>query len=224
MAVTDRGLPPDDPAYAGQREYTPAFLRVYDPMVLGLYCRAVWRCPAGRLVEHYTRNLGRRHLDVGPGTGFFLRRADLPGEAQLTLLDPNPHVLAHAGHRLAHLTPTVVAADVCKPLPLDGPFDSVAMNLVVHCLPSTCKAAALRSVAGVLAPDGVLFGSTVLGTPQLHTRLSRPVLRYVNQRGIFDNLADTEVSVRGFLSEAFEAVELDVHGSVAVFAAARPRA
>ena len=27
----------DDPAYKGQREYTPFFLRIYDPLILGVF-------------------------------------------------------------------------------------------------------------------------------------------------------------------------------------------
>jgi len=27
----------DDPGYEGQREYTPLFLKVYDPLILGFF-------------------------------------------------------------------------------------------------------------------------------------------------------------------------------------------
>ena len=225
MARPTRVITPEDPTYAGQQHYTPWFLRIYDPLVLGFYCHIVWRCPTGRLVAHYTRHLGRRHLDVGPGTGYFLERARLLAGAQVTLLDPNPNVLAHAARRLAHLAPASIEADVCKPLPTDQRFDSAALTHVLHCLPGPMprKATAVRHVAAVLEPHGVLFGATVLGTPGLHTRLSRLALRENNRRGIFDNLADTEDAVREILSESFEAVDLDIVGSVAVFSAANPR-
>ena len=62
----------DDPAYAGQSEYTPFFLRIYDPVILGLFTRVMWRCPASRMVERYRRHIRPPHLDVGPGTGYFL--------------------------------------------------------------------------------------------------------------------------------------------------------
>ena len=88
----------DDAAYKGQREYTPLFLTIYDPLILGFFAPVVWRCPATRLVEGYRRHLGHRHLDVGPGTGYFLARAGIPDGSPITLLDPNPHVLAmHRG-------------------------------------------------------------------------------------------------------------------------------
>ena len=68
----------DDPAYAGQREYGPAFLRIYDPLILGVFSPLVWRCPTTHLVEGYRKHVGPRHLDVGPGTGYFFERGAWP--------------------------------------------------------------------------------------------------------------------------------------------------
>ena len=216
----------DDPAYEGQREYTPLFLRIYDPVILGFFTPVVWRCPTTRLVEGYRRHLGHRHLDVGPGTGYFLERAGLPDGSPVTLLDPNAHVLAHASRRLRRLDVTTIEADVCKPLPVEGPFDSAALNGVLHCLPGPLprKAAAVANVAAVLAPTGVLFGASILGLSGRHTRLSRSLLKANNRRGTFDNLGDTQEGLGKILEASFERVELETVGSMAVFAAANPRA
>ena len=85
-----------------------------------------------------------------------------------------------------------------KPLPVRGPFQSAALNLVIHCLPgpSTRKALAVTDVAAVLAPDGILFGASVLGGAGPHTWLSRRVLHAFNRRGAFDNLEDSEAMLR----------------------------
>ncbi len=128
-------MDPKDPAYRGQAGYTPLLLAVYDPFVLGFMARVVWRCPIPPVLDRYRRHLGRRHLDIGPGTGYFLEKAELAPEAEVTLLDPNPNVLARASRRLAPLEVSAVEADVLKPLPVEGPFDSVALSLVLHCLP-----------------------------------------------------------------------------------------
>jgi len=69
---------PSDPAYAGQELYSRRFLRIYDPVVLGFNSYLVWRCPTSRMVQHYARRVGNRHVDIGPGTGYFLARAPLP--------------------------------------------------------------------------------------------------------------------------------------------------
>jgi SAM-dependent methyltransferase len=217
-------MEPDDPAYRGQAGYTPFLLAIYDPFVLGFMARVVWRCPAAPVVDRYRRHLGRRHLDVGPGTGYFLDKAGLPPGTEVSLLDPNPNVLARASRRLAPLNVTVVEADVLKPLPLAGPFDSVALNFVLHCLPGPQdrKASAIRNVAAVLAPDGVLFGGTVLGGSEHHTPLARAVLHAFNWQGAFDNLADTEEGLHQILDESFQSVEIDVVGSAALFTATSP--
>ena len=57
---------------------------------------------------------------------------------------------------MRHLEVTAVEADVLKPLPVSGPFDSAALHLVIHCLPGPLprKAAAVANVAAVLAPTG----------------------------------------------------------------------
>lgn len=215
----------DDPAYEGQREYTPLFLRIYDPLILGFFTPVVWRCPTTRLVEGYRRHLGHRHLDVGPGTGYFLERAGLPDGSPVTLLDPNRHVLEHASRRLRRLDVTAVEADVCKPLPVDGPFDSAALSGVLHCLPGPLarKAAAVAHVAAVLAPTGVLFGVSILGLSGRHTWLARRILQGNNRRGTFDNLGDTQEGLREILEASFERVELETVGSMAIFAATAPR-
>jgi SAM-dependent methyltransferase len=214
-----------DPSYKGQAGYNRFLLAIYDPWVIGFMARAVWRTPVPPVVDRYRRHLGRRHLDVGPGTGYFIEKAAPPAGTEVTLLDPNPNVLARSSRRLAALHPTTVEADVMKPLPVDGPFDSAALSFVLHCLrgPQSNKAVAIRHVANVLTPDGVLFGSTVLGIAERHTPQARAVLRAFNWHGDFDNLGDTAEGLREILQESFEKVEVDVIGSAAHFTATRPR-
>lgn len=219
-------MEPDDPAYRGASEYTPFFLRIYDPVVLGFFTRFVWRCPTTLLVERYRRHIRARHLDVGPGTGYFLERAGLPAGTPVTILDPNTNVLDYASRRLQRLDITAVEADVSKPLPLPGTFDSAALHGVIHCLPGPLsrKAEAVANVAAVLAPTGVLFGASILGPSGAHTWLSRKLLDANNRRGVFGNLGDTQDGLGEILGASFEQVELETVGSMAIFVATKPRA
>ena len=155
----------DDPAYRGQADYSRPLLSAYDRIVLGPVARYVWRCPSARLLEGYRRHIREPHLDVGPGTGYFIERSGLLDGSRVTIVDPNPTVLEYARRHLQRLDVTACEADVLKPLPVRGPFQSAALNLVIHCLPgpSTRKALAVTDVAAVLAPDGILFGASVLG-------------------------------------------------------------
>jgi SAM-dependent methyltransferase len=171
------------------------------------------------------QHLGHRHLDVGPGTGYFIEKADPPRDTEITLLDPNPTVLRYVAKRLEERHPITVEADVMKPLPVDGPFDSAALSFVLHCLrgPEGNKAVAVRNIADVLSPEGILFGGTVLGLQGNHTRSARAFLRAANKQGAFDNVDDTTEGLGRILEMSFSAVDVDVVGSAALFAAARPR-
>ncbi|MEZ0235518.1 MAG: class I SAM-dependent methyltransferase, partial [Actinomycetota bacterium] len=213
-----------DPSYKGQRGYNRFLLAIYDPWVIGFMTRAVWKVPVPPAVERYRRLIGRRHMDVGPGTGYFLEKAAPPDGTEITLLDPNPNVLRKTSHRLAGMHPTTVEADVMKPLPVEGQFDSAALSFVLHCLrdPMTNKASAIRNIADVLTPDGVLFGGTVLGPAASHTRPARAFLWAANNQGGFDNLDDTVDGLHEILGASFRDVEVEVVGSAALFSAATP--
>jgi Methyltransferase domain len=215
----------DDPAYRGQADYSRPLLKAYDAVVLGPVATHVWHCPAARLLDGYKRHIREPHLDVGPGTGYFLDRSGLADGSRVTILDPNPTVLEYAARHLQRFDVTAVEGDVLKPLSVKGSFQSAALNLVIHCLPgpSSRKALAVADVAAILAPDGVLFGASVLGRSGEHTWLARRVLSVFNRQGGFDNLEDSEAMLREILGAAFEDVELEVVGSAALFAASRPR-
>ena len=225
MAKKTQVIAMDDPGYRAQKAYTPAFLRIYDGLVLGVFCRLLWRSPATEVVGDYERHVSRRHLEIGPGTGYFLDKACMPDDMELTLADPNPAVLEYAARRLARYNPTTVQLDVRKPLPVGGPYDSVAMNGVLHCLPGPIerKAPAVQSVAAVLADDGVLFGSTIVVDAPAHTRLSRALIRANNRRGIFGNESDTLPAIRSLFEAEFADVDVQLRGTMAVFTARTPR-
>lgn len=55
----------------GQRIYGPLVLRAYDLFVLGFSNRFAWCCPSSTMLAQYDRHVGRRHLDIGVGTGWY---------------------------------------------------------------------------------------------------------------------------------------------------------
>lgn len=76
--------------------------------------------------------------------------------------------------------------------------------------------------ARVLAPDGVLFGGTILGRSAGHGWLAQAFLRAVNRRGAFDNLDDTEAGIHEILQRSFRDVDLWTVGASAMFVAKGP--
>src|SRR4029079_487569 len=170
-------------------------------------------------VAMYRRNIRPNHLDVGPGTGYFIDHAGLPAGSRVTILDPTPNAVRHVTRRLRNLDVTAVEADVLKPLPVAGPFESAGMNAVLHCLPGPLerKAVSVANVAGVLAPEATFFGATVLGRSAKHTRMGRAFLTSFNRRGTFDNLDDTADGIAEILRRSFRQVNVETLGGLAVF-------
>ena len=214
---------------AGQAVYSRRVLRAYDVLVLGLSNRWIWKCPTKHLRAHYDACVSSTHLDVGVGTGYFLDRCRFPApDPRIVLLDLNAECLAQAAARIARYEPRTVQASILQPLPQGlGTHRSIGLNYLLHCLPGPMdeKAVAFDHLRSVLAPGGVLFGSTILsgGVPRSGT--ARRLMALYNRKRIFSNEADTLESLSQNLHSRFEEVEIRTRGCVALFRAvlARPR-
>lgn len=213
----------DHPAHAGQAIYTRRVLAVYDAVIYGFNCPVLWRCPKARLVELYDAHVGARHLDIGVATGRLLDECRFPVDApEITLMDLNPNSLEAASRRLARYSPRTHRANVLDPWDLpDGSFDSVAMCHLLHCLPGAIpeKAVAFEHARAALAAGGTLFGATILGESANHTRLARLAMVASNRRGVMSNLDDRLEDLDAALDRVFASHEIQVVGSVALFAA-----
>mgnify|MGYP002403843355 CR=1 FL=1 len=215
---------------SGAAPYNRAGLAVYDLGVLRLSNTYAWRCPAERLLAHYNAHLGAHHLDIGPGTGWYLQHAEFPiVSPDITLMDLNPATMKMASARLAERGIPAVATytgSILSPIAGTGAlFDSVAANFVMHCVPGTWtdKGVAFRHIAAVVADDGVFFGSTILGTGVEHNLLGKALSAVYNAAKVFDNRSDDLDGLRRALEAAFSDVTIDVVGTVAVFTARGPR-
>lgn len=214
--------PTQEQVRRGHAAYTPLTLRGYDLWVHGVNNRFAWCCPTARLIDWTQRHLSGTHLDVGVGTGFLLDQAGLPGPApRLTLLDLNPASLAACAGRLARYTPSTVQASALEPFPLPNQrFGSVGMMYLLHCLPAGLpggKWAALDNAGRVLAPQGVVFGATLLGERPT-TAFGRASMDFFNRRGVFDNLGDTVSVVEEAVRARFSEATLERVGQVMLFA------
>jgi SAM-dependent methyltransferase len=218
-------VPATSRSYAGQAVYTSEFLRIYDQFVLGFSNRFIYRCPTSDIVALYDRHVSDRHLDIGPGTGYFLDHCRFPSDSpEITLVDLNPDVLSYCARRLRRYAPRTIQADILQPLPLAmGSVDSIGLNYVLHCLPGSMreKAGMFSGLAALLAPGGVLFGSTALGQGVTYGRMGRSAVRTYNRRGILCNSEDSLADLQDELRAAFGDVQVRVRGTVAVFVARR---
>ncbi|MFO7179564.1 MAG: class I SAM-dependent methyltransferase [Pseudomonadota bacterium] len=220
--------PSADAVRAGAAVYRPWTLRLYDVWVHGVSNAIAWRCPTRALLDAYDRNVSARHLDVGVGSGFFLSQCRFPvAEPRVTLVDLNPASLAFTSARIRRYRPTVHQANVFELTTLpEAPFDSIALMYLLHCLPGTLatKSRLFERLGKLLAPEGVLFGATILGRGVERSLPARVLMRVYNAKGIFSNADDTLADLEAGLRRAFVEVRVSLHGMVAVFEARQPRA
>lgn len=211
---------------AGAAVYSPWVLKLYDAWVLGISNRWAWRCSTGGvLLPFYREHLGRSHLDVGVGTGYYLAHADL-GERRVSLLDLNPNSLHAAAARMGKPPAGLYAQDVLQPLTalVGRRFDSISLFYLLHCLPGTLadKAPAIAGLAAQLDERGVLYGATILGDAAGHNGFGRKLMQVYNGKGIFGNRTDTIEGLRAILAPHFASVQIRQHGVVALFVARQP--
>lgn len=213
--------PTREETLAGAAVYTPQWLAEYDDAVLGDICRRVWGCDRSLMLDWYNQNIGARHVDLGPGTGYFLDKCrHRSPRTRITLVDLNPSVLAEAAGRLRRFKPVTFERDVLAPLDLgDERFDSAGLNFLLHCLPGgmAYKARVLDHVRAYVVPGGWIFGSTVLADGVPHNPLASRLLDTLNEKGTFSNRNDSLDGLRTELAARFADYQLVVHGSVALF-------
>ncbi len=226
---------------AGAAIYQPLALKIYDIWVLQFSNTYAWRCPtATTLLPFFTENLSQNHLDIGVGTGYYLRQAIASGalteDSKVTLLDLNPNSLDAASKQLedgAGIEAQTLHWDVMRPLPVlsaEAPlmkFDSVSLFYLLHCMPGplSAKTSIFAHLKNNLSPDGVLYGATILGKSERirHNIIGRFLMWLYNRKGVFGNVDDTEEGIVGALKEHFEHVKTSVVGVVLLFRAEGPK-
>lgn len=203
--------------------YTRAGLRMYDALVMGLFARYVWDCPADKFVEHYRKHLTANHADIGVGTGYCLDRCgfDTPNP-RLVLIDLQPNCLEYAARRLARYRPQTLVRNVLLPLPqVSRPFDSVALGGVLHCLPGGLrhKSRVFDTLRSLTGPGSKIFGYSLVVDSARRRARSALALQLLNRMRVVDNAGDRVGDLARELSSRFAACNVEQVGSLAFFSA-----
>lgn len=213
---------------AGQAVYTPALLRLYDLLVLGLSNRFIWKCPTPRLLAHYDAHVTGNHLDVGVGTGYFLDHCRFPtASPRIALMDLNENALRFAANRVARHAPRTYRRNVLAPIAFEAaPFDSVGVNYLLHCLPGAIdeKAVLFDHLKPLMREGAVLFGSTLLQGGAPRSAAARRLMAFYNRKGVFSNDRDDLDGLRRALQSRFSDVSIEIVGCAALFSARSQRA
>jgi 2-polyprenyl-3-methyl-5-hydroxy-6-metoxy-1,4-benzoquinol methylase len=208
-----------------QRFFNKASLFVYDFVLYGVISQYAWGCSIERLDSHYRRYLGSNHLEVGVGTGFLLNRAafDSPSP-RVALMDLSPACIEATAEKVARYAPETYLQNLLQPIEAKiAPFDSIAINSVMHCVPGGFKekGIAFLHLRTLMSAGCVLFGTTVLSDGVRKNWLAKPFMWLMNFLGVFNNRADNADDLKAYLQAHFQIVEFEVVGVAAFFAIRR---
>ncbi len=207
--------------------YSKKLLAIYNIWVLGFANHFAWKCPTKFQLDLYNQHVSEKHLDIGAGTGYFLDKCNFPTKnPEIHLLDLNRNCLELATKRIQRYQPIQHQADVLKPLKTNLPsFDSIAINCLLHCLPGNMadKEQVFKNLIPHLKKDGVLFGSTVLGSGIKLNMLGKKLMHLLNKKGIFNNTADNLPILELILNKNFTHYQVKTIGCVALFSASGQR-
>ncbi len=207
---------------AGQAVYSKNVLSIYDLWVLGFSNHFLWKCPTRLIAKQFHHLASTNHLDVGVGTGYYLKRYLSNINRRLALLDLNENSLQAAGKAVRHFKPELYQGDIFQTLGLNGKkFDSISINYLLHCLPGDMsdKSLVFSNLKAVLNDGGVLFGSTILGKGITANYCAQKLMNLYNRKGIFSNQDDDLASLEVALNTHFSEVKIEVVGCVAIFSA-----
>lgn len=204
-----------------QQYFNKLSLFFYDAILYGVLSKYAWGSSTERLDAHYARYACANHLEVGVGTGFLLDRVAFPAATRLALMDLSPACLAATRRKLARHAPATYVQNILEPVTQQiAPFDSIGVNYVMHCVPGSFqdKTIAFVNLAALLAPDGTLFGTTVLSRDVRKNLLARPFMWLMNALGVFNNRADSARELEAGLRAHFQLVQMEIVGVTAFFA------
>mmetsp|Transcript_21243 Transcript_21243/g.44360 ORF Transcript_21243/g.44360 Transcript_21243/m.44360 type:complete len:350 (-) Transcript_21243:134-1183(-) len=234
---------------SGEAAYTPDVLKIYDSGVWGHNSPFHWRIHQNEVQSMYNHCLreSQSHCEIAVGTGLFLSNLDQKQCSKLkriALLDLQPSALEACQSRLAlnecyrknHVQLESHLANILEEPSnqLQGAFNSVAANFLVHCLPPGDDPIfnTFQNCASLLQPSSpraVFFGTTVLGADLIYDQQHAgpvavdPIHAY-NQAGIFGNQHHSFHIISEALRNSFDDVQIWRIGYCAAWMAKDPKA
>ncbi|MEG0405448.1 MAG: class I SAM-dependent methyltransferase [Acinetobacter sp.] len=211
----------------GAAIYSPLTLKLYDWWVLNVSNNFFWKCPTKDvLLPFFEKNLSKKHLDVGVGTGYYLLNTKLNSTYNITLMDLNENSLDATENRLYPLKVNKIKFDIMENLSsnLHEVYSSISIFYLLHCLPGTMedKEIVFINLKKMMKKDGVIYGATILGEEIDHNIGGKKLMKIYNKKGIFGNVNDSLDKLESILQKNFEKFDIKLCGKVALFEARQP--
>lgn len=209
------------------KAYSKFGLHLYDPLIVNVVAPHVWGCRPDLLVNHYRRHVTSNHADIGVGTGFFLDRCGFGSSTpRLALIDLQPNCLAYTAERLARYRPQTYVRDVLRPIDgiPGGPFDSIALGGIIHCLAGdlTQKSKVFDCIVPLTKGGTRIFGYTLV-YDGVEDRMRRVLVHpLLNGLRVIDNKNDHLRDLRRELEARFSDCQVELIGCMALFSATVP--
>lgn len=193
---------------------------IYDPILLRFACPLIWKCKSQDILELYNKNLSSNHLDVGCGTGYFIKKCKKSSKlSRLVLTDLNKVALEISQKKLKRFNPEIIQHNILKPFQNLKKFDSIGLSFLIHCLPGDMKtkSIAFKNIAAQLNPKGKIFGATFIMKGTYPNFLTRSWEFIFGNLGFLHNKNDTLEGLEENLNQYFKNVKIKVKGHCAIF-------
>ena len=167
-------------------------LKNYDYFVNNVNCKYVWKCNEKNIHKMYKKNITKNHIEIGPGTGYFLKNYNFDN---LTLIDVNDDILQNSYDNLSKNAKNlnIINHDLfLKNNKLNNiNFESVGINYVLHCVPNTLDDSLKNLIYNLDSHNYKIFGSTII-PPKNKVNIASLELYFLNKYKIFNNLNHNE--------------------------------
>lgn len=172
-------------------------LRYYDLFVNEINCKFVWSCHKKNIENLYKKNIRKNHLEIGPGTGYFIKNYKFNN---LTLVDINDDILKY-NLKQQPLTKYIRQNLFLKDEKINLlNYSSVGVNCVLHCVPGKLEDKMNNLIQSFNDKDIIIFGATVVNDPS-NNYLTNIQLKILNKYGIFHNKNDYTENLIHFLEK-----------------------
>ena len=159
----------------------------YDYFVNNINCKYVWKCDQRYIKKLYANNITNKHLEIGPGTGYFIKKYQFNN---LHLVDINQDILNNSEKNLYNNCQNIkihnqnIFENNNK---INEDITSIGMSYVLHCVPNNLDISLDNLVDNIKTNNQItIFGSTVI--PNKKDIVAMTEIYTLNTFGIFNNI------------------------------------